>query len=81
MRSLTISFTQYIIIIFMMIDLIEMEAPPSCWTVICAPEEQEAKVLMAIDQSINELDSFQHKPKVISYCNFSLCLNLVQFHP
>ena len=42
----------------------EMERPPSCWTVICAPEEQEAKVLMAIDQSINELDSFQHKPKV-----------------
>ena len=41
-----------------------MEAPPSCWTIICAPEENEAKVLMAIDQNINELDSFQHKPKV-----------------
>lgn len=45
----------------------EMEAPPSCWTIICAPEETEAKVLMAIDQNINELDSFQHKPKVFFF--------------
>ena len=54
-----------------------MEAPPSCWTIICAPEESEAKVLMAIDQNINELDSFQHKPKVILFfiLFFILCFN------
>lgn len=44
----------------------DLESPPSSWTVLCSPDEPEAKVLMAVDRQIYEMDSFQHKLKV---CN------------
>jgi len=40
-----------------------MESPPSSWNVICPPDEQTTKVLMAVDSTIYELDSFQPKTK------------------
>lgn len=41
-----------------------MEAPPSSWAVLSLPDDQGTKVLMAIDNTIYELDSFQPKTKV-----------------
>ena len=43
---------------------IAMEAPPGCWAVLSLPDEQGSKVLMAVENNIFELDSFQAKPKV-----------------
>ncbi len=42
-----------------------MEAPPSSWIVLCLPEEQGSKVLMAVDSNMYELDAFQAKSKVV----------------
>ncbi|XP_057293833.1 vacuolar protein sorting-associated protein 16 homolog [Hydractinia symbiolongicarpus] len=40
-----------------------VEAPPSSWAVLSLPDDQGTKVLMAIDNTIYELDSFQPKTK------------------
>eukprot|EP00795_Rhopilema_esculentum_P014842 gene14842-5965_t len=43
-----------------------VEAPPSSWVVLSPPEEQGAKVLMAKDNSLYELDVVQAKPKSLA---------------
>ncbi|XP_047136937.2 vacuolar protein sorting-associated protein 16 homolog isoform X1 [Hydra vulgaris] len=40
-----------------------LEIPPSSWAVLSLPEEQGTKVIMAKDNIIFELDTFQHKSK------------------
>lgn len=40
-----------------------LEAPPSSWAVLCLPEDDGTKVLMAVEQTIYELDTFQPKVK------------------
>eukprot|EP00794_Sanderia_malayensis_P003165 gene3165-3634_t len=61
---------------------VAIEAPPSCWIVLCLPEEQGSKVLMARDNNLFELDTFQAKPKtlpskclVASYIEMAVSLN------